>query len=720
MGDCPECQFIGNAVVGSTQRGIVVHSTHRSTVARNVVFGVKGAYIYVEEGTEMDNNIQDNALVCDVGIASYTAFENGSWIDAGLPPSAGEGGAGKVRNGGGRCQENSQIDFGDPSTQLGGCRIQGTDNEQADCVQQAGIWALSVSNNFIGNRVSNMYNGIYFQSTLFKDGRLGTDSLKQVCPLHSSWGVMRGNVVHSNQRFGWYPDVNYPNAVKRSVGSNGYVTDITTQCTDKLADISLDTVCSCRPYTWPSGDSNGQPVVTYEDGIDWGNGFVGQYDLADVQYKNFTSINNNIGMYWKGSRNFRTIGTAHIKDSTFQYNTRPVLPPACCNCASCICPPPAPQIILSYWSYAGHTGTSLLQLPGASATMILENVRLLGSVNVAEWLPPSPNYYDPSGTWVPGSGGAKYPGPGKGWRNGGSGAALAINQQCKFFKGFVNPLGDLGYDEGALCTPQVYLVNVTFDILECKALLTPEGNQAVLPVWVNIGAANGNSYLGMVLAADDSLCGGLMMPCPIRAVVSNYSSHLLDLPGKPCFVPDYFDSNAKWGPDWYRRFNGHMICTKQTRRLNIWGPEQESPMLLMPPGGARPWEMHWLGFGIAPSNTSSGCWGTQCAEAEERRWAEGYGATVMNNEELPGVWTLRRMDGKPVDLSKVRMIEFSDQVFGQRFPADTLQLKIDDHPECTLRSTDSRAWMTQFGPVKRGGGSCLDLLEQFPMAPAAG
>jgi hypothetical protein len=30
--------------------------------------------------------------------------------------------------------------------------VQGTDNEQADCVQQAGIWSLSVSNNFIGNR----------------------------------------------------------------------------------------------------------------------------------------------------------------------------------------------------------------------------------------------------------------------------------------------------------------------------------------------------------------------------------------------------------------------------------------------------------------------------------------------------------------------------------------------------------------------------------------
>lgn len=58
MGDCPECEFIGNAVVGSTQRGIVIHSTHSSTVLRNVVFGVKGAFLYVEEGVEMNNTIQ--------------------------------------------------------------------------------------------------------------------------------------------------------------------------------------------------------------------------------------------------------------------------------------------------------------------------------------------------------------------------------------------------------------------------------------------------------------------------------------------------------------------------------------------------------------------------------------------------------------------------------------------------------------------------------------
>lgn len=68
--------------------------------------------------------LQENALVCDVGIASYTAFVNGSWVDAGkvVPPD--DGGAGKVRDGGGWCQANSEIDFGDPSVQLGGCRIQ--------------------------------------------------------------------------------------------------------------------------------------------------------------------------------------------------------------------------------------------------------------------------------------------------------------------------------------------------------------------------------------------------------------------------------------------------------------------------------------------------------------------------------------------------------------------------------------------------------------------
>jgi hypothetical protein len=40
---------------------------------------------------------------------------------------------------------------------------------------------------------------------LFKTGRLGTDSLARICPIHSAWGMVKGNVCHSNQRFGFYP-----------------------------------------------------------------------------------------------------------------------------------------------------------------------------------------------------------------------------------------------------------------------------------------------------------------------------------------------------------------------------------------------------------------------------------------------------------------------------------------------------------------------------------
>lgn len=95
MGDCPECQFIGNAVVGSTQRGIVIHSTHRSTVLKNVVFGVKGAYIYVEEGVEIDNTIQVKKSHCVFAWSgksgqSTAGYDTGLWnIGRPLPATLG-------------------------------------------------------------------------------------------------------------------------------------------------------------------------------------------------------------------------------------------------------------------------------------------------------------------------------------------------------------------------------------------------------------------------------------------------------------------------------------------------------------------------------------------------------------------------------------------------------------------------------------------------------
>ena len=46
------------------QRGIVIHGTHESTVARNVVYDVRGASLYIEDGNEFDNRLLHNVAVC--------------------------------------------------------------------------------------------------------------------------------------------------------------------------------------------------------------------------------------------------------------------------------------------------------------------------------------------------------------------------------------------------------------------------------------------------------------------------------------------------------------------------------------------------------------------------------------------------------------------------------------------------------------------------------
>lgn len=53
----------------------------------------------------------------------------------------------------------------------------------------------------------------------------------------------------------------------------------------------------------------------------------------DLHTRNFTSINNNLGMYWKGSKPFRNITASLIKNSTFQYGTWPanIPPPGSCR-----------------------------------------------------------------------------------------------------------------------------------------------------------------------------------------------------------------------------------------------------------------------------------------------------------------------------------------------------------------------------------------------------
>ena len=61
---CPSCLFLGNAIENSSQRGIIVHGTHRSRVEANVLYDIKGSGIYIEDGNEMENKIIDNVVLC--------------------------------------------------------------------------------------------------------------------------------------------------------------------------------------------------------------------------------------------------------------------------------------------------------------------------------------------------------------------------------------------------------------------------------------------------------------------------------------------------------------------------------------------------------------------------------------------------------------------------------------------------------------------------------
>jgi parallel beta-helix repeat protein len=260
--DCPACLFKGNSVTDSKQRGIIIHGTHRSNVRGNVMHHVKGAGVYVEDGNELYNNIVSNVNLC------HQRGGDNPW----------------------------------------NCRISGTDNDVADNVHQSGMWALSPTNNFLYNRMVGHQNAFFLTTSAFAHGRGAAQG--KVCTRHTPLGIFKGNVHHSSERFGFYLDAQWPRRVKRSIASNGMVED--------MAECFAGRPCSCDSNL-PDGTDNGAYGVV-EDGLDYFNIFTGQYELGDVQYLRWNSLNNLHGMYWKHTKNFYgKPNHAHIKDSIFNW-----------------------------------------------------------------------------------------------------------------------------------------------------------------------------------------------------------------------------------------------------------------------------------------------------------------------------------------------------------------------------------------------------------------
>ncbi len=154
--DCPTCLFKNNAIEGSHQRGIIVHGTHSSTVEDNVLYNVRGAGIYIEDGNEMYNELKYNVVICP-------------------------------------------FPFLDDA--LHGCTVPGTSNMISDTSDnQSGIFTRAGTNSLVGNRVSNSFNGM-----LLKEGSIGRgESYDEVCESAARLARYEGNTFHGNGRFGTY------------------------------------------------------------------------------------------------------------------------------------------------------------------------------------------------------------------------------------------------------------------------------------------------------------------------------------------------------------------------------------------------------------------------------------------------------------------------------------------------------------------------------------
>ena len=155
MEECPNCLYKNNAIENSHQRGIIVHGTHLSAVEGNILYNVRGAGIYIEDGNEMFNHINYNVVICP-------------------------------------------FRFND--VELHGCTVPGTSNAIADTSDnQSGIFSRAATNDLVGNRAVNSFNGMLLQAVGM--GR-GVDNNGKVCEADARIGRLIGNTFHGHGRFG--------------------------------------------------------------------------------------------------------------------------------------------------------------------------------------------------------------------------------------------------------------------------------------------------------------------------------------------------------------------------------------------------------------------------------------------------------------------------------------------------------------------------------------
>lgn len=251
--ECPTCSLIGNVVERGVNKGITVHGTHQATVDRNVVYDLRGASLYIEDGNEKDNTLSNNVLMCP-------SLSNGAPIG-----NLAQDGTGNHKRG-------------------RRCHLDGVPGHRdSDFNEQSGIYALSPSNHIIGNRVSGHENAMFVNHQGGGTYGLGRAAGRS-CVTSLPFGRTEGNVFHNNAGFGWYVNVAFP-------------TDVVTDDDGMTADWS-----TCLPFDMATGAENGKGFVV-KNHLEYFNDFaMGTYDLGDVTFEDTISALNNKGLYWKTYR----------------------------------------------------------------------------------------------------------------------------------------------------------------------------------------------------------------------------------------------------------------------------------------------------------------------------------------------------------------------------------------------------------------------------------
>eukprot|EP01051_Picozoa_sp_SAG22_P006118 SAG22_NODE_389_length_11276_cov_12.397244_6_plen_1512_part_00 len=394
---CPECLVHGNAVEFSQQRGVIIHETHLATITENILYNVRGANYYIEDGNEMHNTLAHNIAICPNSL-------NGP---------------------------------------LAGCTIPGTDNGEADtCLNQAGIWSLAHQNNFIGNRNANSFNGLLFHSQFAGGGRGAVGG--KVCTAHVPFGRVIGNTNHGHGRFGQYFLVSvFPRRVNQVLALNGITSSE-----------------SCKGHD-SSGNDRGRSVPLV-DATDYDNTWMGSYSLGDLQYQGHNQPQSANTMYWKETKNMADRCSAHILDSTF-----------------------------------GH---GFLSLPDARGTVLIENSTFRGQ------------------------------------------SSFGANHHC-----------GVGVT-GMLCNPQYIFHNVDWHVTSRRTFVFE-------PWFVNDGGI-------FALAPPDARGNNSrIFPPGFHSLVGGSKTYLLGIRGNPCSTA----ADAVRGTsDSEQKYARGILCRRPVRRLNIW------------------------------------------------------------------------------------------------------------------------------------------------------